>query len=167
MFRAYPGIVAAGIYDSALRSALLAYKERGRRDLARPLARLLAAAASEFPGAALVPVPSDPRVAAARGGDHVLRLARLTGRPVVRALRLRGGVLDSAGLSPEQRRRNLAGAFVATPGPAASKVVLVDDIVTTAATLSEARLALADAGWDVTGAAAVAATPLRWGARPG
>jgi predicted amidophosphoribosyltransferase len=54
------------------------------------------------------------------------------------------------------------GAFSARPAPPQSDpVVLVDDIVTTGSTLSEARHALSEAGWDVIGAATVAETPLR------
>jgi predicted amidophosphoribosyltransferase len=165
--RPHPGVVAAAAYDGPLRSALIAYKERGRRDLAAPLAALLRAALAEFgPDVALVPIPSSRTAAAQRGGDHVLRLARRCERPIVRALTLRSGVLDSAGLTSLQRRANLADAFCARAAQsAAPPVVLIDDIVTTGATLHEARHALSSAGWDVLGAATVAETPLRW-ARP-
>src|SRR5438445_8387688 len=71
--RTAAGAWAAAVYDAAVRSALLAYKERGRRDLARPLAELLArsvgaalAAGRSPPGrVVLVPVPSARSVAAA------------------------------------------------------------------------------------------------------
>jgi predicted amidophosphoribosyltransferase len=163
-------IVAAAEYDGAVRAALLRYKERGRRDLGPPLSQLLARAVGALlddlrlppSGVRLVPVPSSRRAAAARGGDHVLRLARRAGRSrhvaVATPLRQARAVADSAGLSAPQRAANLRGAFVARPPGAVSVAVLVDDIVTTGATLREARLALSAAGWQVPGAAVVAAT---------
>jgi predicted amidophosphoribosyltransferase len=155
-------VVAAGDYDGALRTALLAYKERGRRDLARPLGKLLGAAAAGLPEALLVPVPSTAAAARARGGSHVLRLARSAGRPVRPVLRVVGAVRDSAGLGVAARASNMQGAMSAIP-PArpGQRVVVVDDIVTTGATLAEAVRALRAAGWQVAGAAVVAATVRR------
>jgi predicted amidophosphoribosyltransferase len=76
-------------------------------------------------------------------------------------------VQDSAGLRIDERRANLAGAMAARPAPnACGPVVVVDDIVTTGATLAEAIRALRCAGWPVTGAAVVAATPRRRTADP-
>lgn len=160
----------AGRYEGPLRTALLSYKERNRRDLAGGLAELLVVALGAlgrpWPGVVLVPVPSARRVAAARGGDHVRRLARLAasrlpGCDVVPALRLRGAVLDSAGLSAAERMANLAGAMHAHAPPRAGfGAVIVDDVLTTGATLAEAGRALAGAGWPVLGAATIAHTPL-------
>jgi predicted amidophosphoribosyltransferase len=171
--------VAAGArYAGATRAAVLRYKERGRRDLAGPLAALLSRALAAVPVGdlpsrpVLVTVPGSRATAAERGGDHVRRLARRAG--VATGLRVAPGVLsptrhkqDSAGLDAVARARNLAGAFAAQPaprggsGPAAPAVVIVDDIVTTGATIREAARALRAAGWRVAGAAVVAATPLR------
>lgn len=165
-------VVAAGEYADGLRAALLAYKERHRRDLAATLGVRLAAVVDgwllSYPQAVLVPVPSATSVARQRGGDHVLRLARRAAGgnrvPVVRALRMARSVADSAGLGVDERFANLAFAFVADP-PGASVVsaraVLVDDIVTTGATLAEGARALTAAGWALAGAAVVAATPRR------
>ena len=164
-------VLAAGRYEHRLRSAVLAYKERGRHELARPLAQLLAVAALlslRGPGApvVLVPVPSARAAARRRGGDHVLRLARVAGArwriPVEPALRLVRAVHDSAGLGAAARHANLAGAMAAArPPPSVPAALLVDDIVTTGATLHEATRALRAAGWPVLGAVALAATPLR------
>jgi predicted amidophosphoribosyltransferase len=159
-------VTSAADYDGAVRAALLAYKERGRRDLAAPLASLLTGAVEVTPAAALVPVPSAPAAVRERGGDHVLRLARRTARRTDRrlfpVLRLDVSVRDSAGLGVAERAVNLSGAMVAQPpSTAGATVVIVDDIVTTGATLTEAARALRTAGWEVAGAAVVAATPLR------
>jgi predicted amidophosphoribosyltransferase len=170
------GVWAAGEYEDGLRDALLAYKERGRRDLAGVLGTLLAdavRAAGPPPGVVLVPVPSSRRAVRDRGGDHVLRLARrtsrLTGIPVRRPLRLVRSVADSAGLGTQARAANLHRAMAASRpsrlGTAAT-VLLVDDIVTTGATFAEASRALRMSGWRVVAAAAVAATRRRDGADP-
>jgi predicted amidophosphoribosyltransferase len=166
------GTLAAAAYEGAVRAALLRYKERGRRDLGPPLGALLARAVAAVLDVAqappssvvLVPVPSSRRAAAARGGDHVRRLARTAGRStctrVATPLRLQRPVADSAGLSAAQRAANLRGAFTARPPARAGplQAVLVDDIVTTGSTLREAGEALLAAGWRVVGAAVVAAT---------
>jgi predicted amidophosphoribosyltransferase len=164
-------VVAYGWYAGALRTGLIRYKERGQRDLAEPLAQLLETALVRAferappAGIVLVPVPSARSIARQRGGNHVLRLARRAGRgldlPVHPLLSLQWAVRDSAGLGAEQRRTNLAGAMAARrcPGGGRPSAVIVDDIVTTGTTLREAARALTDAGWHVSGAAVVAATP--------
>lgn len=164
--------VAAGVYERGLRAALLAYKEGGRRDAAGPLARLLAGAIAGVAtaGAVLVPVPSTRAAARRRGGDHVLRLARVAGRsaglPVVPALRIARPLRDSAGLGAHARAENVAGAMAARAAPGGAVAILIDDIVTSGATLAEALRALRAAGWPVQGAAVVAATPRRGALQP-
>src|SRR5882672_3242814 len=80
-----PRCVALGGYEGELRDLLLAYKERGRHTLARPLGDLLViavGAAVRYSGRSagtpvlLVPVPDTAAAARDRYGDHMLRLAR-------------------------------------------------------------------------------------------
>lgn len=178
----FPPTVAAGAYDGPVRPAVLAFKERGRAELAGPLGTALALAVAAVLAAVpgppprqvlLVPVPSSAAALRARGRDHVRELAtravrelRAAGVPAAQArlLRRRGRVRDSAELSAGQRRANLAGTFALRPGAGVvdGALVLVDDVVTSGATLTEAGAVLAalasPAGPPVL-AAVVAATP--------
>ncbi|MBI0297990.1 ComF family protein [Streptomyces sp. PRKS01-29] len=118
----------------------------------------------------LVPVPSARRSVGARGHDPARRIAlaaagvlRGDGCParVPAVLCQRRRVSDQSGLDARQRRANVTGALGTVPGGgrllAAGPVVLVDDLMTTGASLAEAARAVAAAGGLVIGAAVVAA----------
>lgn len=161
----FPLCVAGAPYLPPIRPILLAHKEHGRHSLVRPLGALLAEAVLGLrpaDGTVLVPVPSGRRAVRVRGHDHALRLAQQagsrTGRPVVPLLRPARRVADQAGLSSRARAVNLTGAFRARSIPASRPVIVVDDVVTTGATLVEACRALRAAGVQVRGAAVLAAT---------
>ncbi|MET7769737.1 ComF family protein [Nocardia sp. NPDC005366] len=167
--RTDPGVPcwALGPYSGPARRAVLATKERGRRDLAEPLGYALATALGRLraPGRPLILVPAPSRRAAARrrGGDPVLRTARVAARSlrdsqVVPMLRVWWGVRDSVGLTSGERQRNLRDRIHAVPilGARASytgfaEVVVVDDVLTTGATARESVRALERIGYSVRG----------------
>jgi predicted amidophosphoribosyltransferase len=179
----FPPAFAVAAYDGPVRAALIAHKEHGRLSLARPLGQALARAAEAAIRAGpagrasevlLVPVATARSAVRRRGHDPTGRLAAVAadalwreGRPVrhVPALRQRRRIADQAGLSSAERAANLYGALQVRPAAAAqlagARVILLDDVVTTGATLVEAARALRAAGAHVSAAAVVAATQRR------
>ncbi|WP_326820204.1 ComF family protein [Streptosporangium sp. NBC_01756] len=166
-------------YTTAAQRTIIAYKERGRTALAPFLAGSLALTIATAVGdrpVVLVPVPSARAAVRRRGHAPVTRLTELAagclraaGWPatVAEILAPRRRVADQAGLSSLQRAANLSMAFRVTTGRngagvgswgGAGPVVLVDDIITTGATLAEAARALREAGVPVPLAVTIAAT---------
>jgi predicted amidophosphoribosyltransferase len=161
-----PEVHAAAPYADAVRALVLAHKERGALGLARPLGVALAGAvrsaavpAERMDGPLLlVPVPSARRAVRARGQDAARRIAfaaagelRRTGTDarVLPVLRQWREVADQEGLTAGERARNLSGALrgVAATGRLleGGRAVLVDDLMTTGASLAEAARALREA----------------------
>ena len=185
----YPPTWAATPYDAAARAALVAFKDGDRRDLETVLApmlsdavaaalatdpRLRAVLASGNGPVFVVPVPSSPCRPPARGRAAgavdpcrgCTQAARSERELIVSpALRLRRRVADQAGLNHRQRANNLEHAMQVQPRWRASvrgvTCLLVDDVLTTGATLVEAARALRAGGAGHVAAATVAATQRR------
>ncbi|MCS5722073.1 phosphoribosyltransferase family protein [Herbiconiux sp. CPCC 203407] len=163
-------VLAALEYQGVVAGVLGAVKERGRTDALAALAPALAASVGlaltglpSRPGLLLVAVPSSPRAVRRRGFRPVDELLRRAGHPVSRSSRLvlARSVRDQAGLSSSERGTNLHGALRANGPFEGRPVLLVDDVVTTGATLAEAARAVRAAGSEVVAAACLAHTPRR------
>jgi predicted amidophosphoribosyltransferase len=199
-----PSCAAAAAYRGPVRRMLIAYKERGRRDLAPLLSLALFHAVMTLPAVSsllrsgastrfstggrllLVPVPASRAARRARGLDHVATLVQGALAPLRELVRGSGTtgitvgwapllqvtrrVADQAGLSAAGRATNLRGALRvrstdgfhpahARVGPA-TLVILIDDVLTTGATIAEAARALASGGVRAP-CAAVIATAVR------
>ncbi|MEU7907792.1 phosphoribosyltransferase family protein [Actinoplanes sp. NPDC049118] len=182
-----PACTAVGAYEGALRGVLLAYKERGRHRLAGPLGALLAVAVARIAPRGvpvwLLPVPSTASAVRERHGDHMARLAT----HAVRRLRAAGwnaGVGWPLRALPRPDSTSLDVAARATAAENSLRIrgtrirvlrrrptmrgtlIVVDDIVTTGATLAAVTSRLREANMQVTGAAVLAATRLRSGRVP-
>jgi ComF family protein len=149
--------IAPFVYGGAVARAIARFKYEARPDLARPLGDLLRGALAPLEGAApvelVVPVPLHPTRRVERGFNQAALLAR----PVARQLRAHFAprALERVWDTPRQatldrvaRASNVAGAFRArTPRLVRNRrVLLVDDVETTGATLAGCAAALLEAG---------------------
>lgn len=159
----FPPVWAGLDYRPPVSQLIIAHKDRQGLLLAAVLGELLANVLREGvqPSAAsvdLVPIPSDAAMQRRRGYDHGYALARHAARSsglrAVRCLSRCARVADQVGLGAAQRRAIQSGTMVAARGRRV--VIVVDDVVTTGATLTEAVRALRVAGHQVLAAATVA-----------
>ena len=178
-----PAAWAVSPYVGVVREAIVGWKDGGRHDLTRPLGRALSqsalaalesAAPAAWPAGApilVVPMPSRRAARRARGGDPVRELALRAAASVRRAgwavrvapaLTHTRAVADQSGLGAAERAANLAGALEVRASWRlrldAAPCLLVDDIITTGATLAEAARAVNAAGGHPFGLAVIAAT---------
>jgi ComF family protein len=160
------GFVAPYLYGGALARAIIRFKYEGRPELARPLSAVLLRGAAPLlarPPDLVVPVPLHPARLAERGYNQAALLAR----PVSRALGARLAPLalartrdtpQQARLDRAERLSNLANSFVVRDPRrvAGRRVLLVDDVRTTGATLRACADVLLAAGSREVGCAVVA-----------
>lgn len=185
---AHLAVLAAGEYRDTLAAAILAYKNHGRTELATPLGRALAAAIAEVPRPPgpdppeilLVPVPTSGAAWRRRGYDPVAQLLRVgfrerrmaAGMVVAPLLRVRGRLpwhtRHQKGLGRSARRANVRNTLVIkapwrrriarSANPRGINIIIVDDVMTTGATLQEAAKTLESWGVTVRCAVVLAAT---------
>jgi ComF family protein len=152
----YSAGASLGPYEGGLRTLIHELKYRGRRRVAGRLADLLVALPQVrdlVHRAVLVPVPLHPRREGERGFNQAQLLAGEVARraglePPRLALVRRKDTAPQTGLSAARRRSNVAGAFAVRRRAqvAGRVVVLVDDVMTTGATVRACARALREAG---------------------
>ena len=148
------GIRAAAYFEGPLRKAIHAFKYKGLRVLAAQLGQILTTCWSDHPLPAdvIVPVPLHPSRARRRGYNQsallARELARRTGHPMVEDCLCRTkDTRPQVGLNTGERRDNVVGAFRCVDDRLSGlKVLLIDDVCTTGATLAACAIALRHAG---------------------
>ena len=150
-------VVSVAQYRDEVRAVLLAYKEDGVREAGKILTEALLQARrgiSNYSVCTFVPIPSNPKSVRRRGRDFMLDLcnqvAIQSGDKVLSIIKVNRDVQDQSKLSEKERSQNLVGAFDCAPKNlkllAKFPIILVDDLLTTGATLREAQRALRQRG---------------------
>jgi predicted amidophosphoribosyltransferase len=136
-------------YTGPARAIVHGWKERGLRRLAPLAADVVASVFGDVSADVITYIPPDPGRQLRRAEHPAQALARELGRrwslPFANTLRRTRSSTRQVSLAPAERRRNVAGAFVAV-ARVPRHVLLVDDVYTTGATASEAARALIRAG---------------------
>lgn len=150
---ALDGITAAAVFAPPLRAAIHDLKYNNNRSLAEPLGQHMAAAWHMHNLAAdrLIPVPLHASRQAERGYNQSTLLARVladtVGIPLdERTLARQRATQQQVGLGRTERQLNVVGAFTCRGNLSGQRVVLIDDVCTTGATLEACAEALQAAG---------------------
>jgi len=143
-------IICYGIYDGALRKAIHLLKFKGIKRLARPIAALL----SELPipdADGIVPVPLHSKKLREREFNQTAlisrHLSRQSGVPLLLdILKKDKATLPQTDVSGKERLKNVKNTFTAGKSVAGLRLILVDDVITTGATVYECAKVLKKAG---------------------
>jgi ComF family protein len=152
------GLRAFGYYEGVLRTCIHALKYEGSTRLAQPLGHLLACTydTHDLQADMLVPVPLHSERQQQRGYNHASLLADVCSNEIGIPVRedivtRRRATAAQVGLGPQERRNNVAGAFCCTSASAGKqltgrRVILIDDVCTTGATIEACAAPLLAAG---------------------
>ncbi|OAI51043.1 hypothetical protein AYO46_01670 [Betaproteobacteria bacterium SCGC AG-212-J23] len=143
----YDATIAALGYAFPADALVHALKFRGELALAPFLGKLILEKISPGSVDCVVPVPLSIQRLRERGYNQAVEIARhLGGRLEIESCARERDAPPQAGLDREARRRNVRGAFRCNRSFAGERVALVDDVMTTGATLDALAAALKDAG---------------------
>lgn len=140
-------------YEEPASSIIHRFKYEGFFALAKPLADVMIARWPAWvdPPDLILPIPLHPRRQKSRGYNQAELLARPLGRAL--GIQTEAGWLrrtrytaPQVGLGPDERQTNVSGAFAAAAAVRARHVLLIDDVLTTGATMTAAAEALREAG---------------------
>lgn len=141
-------------FDGSLRQAIHRLKYASARDVVKPLAEMMIQFWREtpLPADVVVPVPLHPHRQRERGYNQSMLLAQAFGSAAELAvadkvLFRRRNTVSQTTLDAEQRRENVSGAFECAPAAVQDRrVLLIDDVCTTGATLEACSVALKAGG---------------------
>ena len=158
---------AATTYTEQIAILIHQFKEKHQTSLAKFFAKSMISAFENFDlqNCALVAIPSKSTSFAVRGFVPAKVLAKKLSREIAKQYKvlvptfgglgykpkLSGSISDQAALSGKDRRTNLVGTMRVNGRPNFNRAILIDDIVTTGATMSEAKRALGEVGVEVLG----------------
>ncbi|HEY7994341.1 MAG TPA: ComF family protein [Candidatus Eremiobacteraceae bacterium] len=148
-----PPVLALGCYEGALRAAMLSLKFRGARGVGATLGRWIAQRVF-WPFEVVIPVPLHVQRLRERGYNQAALIARAVAtasrtRYVADALARRRATVPQSSLGVSERRANVKEAFGAGQkigAVAGRRILIVDDVVTTGATVAECSNVLRSAG---------------------
>jgi ComF family protein len=151
-----PRTRALGGYNEPFLPLIHALKYQGKKSLAKIFGKGLTGLLNSDPilkqADAIIPIPLHPARQRERGYNQTellgLELSRQTGIPIINALRRKKNTKSQTTLDPAKRQENMRGAFVVknTPLVLNKKVILIDDVMTSGATISSAAQTLLNAG---------------------
>jgi len=144
-------VAAACVYAYPLAELIRSYKYHGTLALATLFAQMLAAGISSAGADLIVPLPLSRTRLRQRGFNQALEIARVVSRSarIPLAVRICRRVRDGApqaALPWDERRKNIRGAFVCDADLTGQRVAVIDDVLTTGATLDEIAKILKRAG---------------------
>jgi predicted amidophosphoribosyltransferase len=146
---AFASARSAIVYDARARALVRAWKERGRRRLAREAAAIVSEVVPPPSAEALMPVPGDPERAWERGDlparALAAELASIWELRLLDVLARTRALRRQRGLSLEERRRNVRGS-VSARGAVPAAVCVIDDVYTSGATVDACAKACRAAG---------------------
>ncbi|MFB0509491.1 MAG: ComF family protein [bacterium] len=151
-----PRIRALGFYTEPFLPLIHALKYQGKKSLAEIFGKALTGLLNSDPilkqAEVLVPVPLHPARKRERGFNQSellgFEVSRLTGIPVVNALRRKKNTKSQTTLDSKKRIENMQEAFIIKDNKTVvnKKVILIDDVITSGATINSAAQTLLEAG---------------------